>query len=56
MNNRRFYNFSKITIAVYFTEFESIIVYRSTGRAGCLSEKAYNICVREFSAVTFVWG
>ena len=41
-------------IAVYFTEFESIIVYRGTCRARCLSEKAYNIRVREFSAVTFV--
>ena len=35
----------KITVAVYFM---SIIVYRSTLRAGCLSEKAYNICVWEF--------
>ena len=39
MNNRRFYNFPRITVAVYFTEFESIIVYRSTRRAGCLSER-----------------
>ena len=30
-------------------------MYRSTRRACCLSEKAYNnIRVREFSAVTFV--
>ena len=56
MNNRRFYNFPRITIAVYLTEFESIIVYRGTRRARCLSEKAYNFRVREFSAVTFVWG
>ena len=40
MNNRRFYNFPRITVAVYFTEFESIIVYRGTRRARCLSEKA----------------
>ena len=56
MNNRRFYNFLRITVAVYFTEFESIIVYRGTRRARGLSEKAYNFHVREFSAVTFVWG
>ena len=59
MNNRRFYNFPRITVAVYFTftfEFESIIVYRGTRRARCLSEKAYNFRVREFSAVAFVWG
>ena len=36
MNNRRFYNFPRITVAVYFTEFESIIVYRGTRRARCL--------------------
>ena len=41
MNNRRFYDFPRITVAVYFMEFESIIVYRSTRRARCLSEKAY---------------
>ena len=45
INNRRFYNFSRITVAVYFMYYESIIVYRSTLRAGCLSEKAYNIHV-----------
>ena len=56
MNNRRFYNFPRITVDVYFTEFESIIVYRSTHGACCLSEKAYNIRVREFSAVTFCIG
>ena len=56
MNNRRFYNFPRITVAVYFTEFGSIMVYRGTRRARCLSEKAYNFRVREFSAVTFVWG
>ena len=49
-----FLQLSEITVAVYFTEFESIIVYRSTRRACCLSEKAYNIRVREFSPVTFV--
>ena len=48
-----FYNFLRITVAIYLTEFESIIVYRSTRRACCFSE---NIRVREFSAVTFVWG
>ena len=52
MNNRRFYSFPRITVAVYF---KSIIVYRGTSRARCLSEKAYNFRVREFSAVTFVW-
>ena len=51
-----FYNFPRITVAVYFMEFESIIVYRGTRRARCFSEKAYNFRVREFSAVTFVWG
>ena len=59
MNNRHFQTFPKITVAVYFTyftEFETIIVYRRTRRVCWLSEKAYNICVREFSAVTFVWG
>ena len=48
MNNRRFYNFPRITVAVYFTEFESIIVYRSTRRAGCLSEKTYRVLSRYF--------
>ena len=33
MNNLRFYNFLRIPVAVYFTYFESIIVYRSTRRA-----------------------
>ena len=28
MNNLLFYNFPRITVAVYFTYFESIIVYR----------------------------
>ena len=41
MNNRRFYNFRRIIVAVYFTEFESIIVYKGTRKARCLSEKAY---------------
>ena len=49
-----FYNFLRITVAVYFTFFESIIVYKSTRRACCLPEKAKNIHVWEFSAVTFV--
>ena len=40
MNNWRFYNFPRIAVAVYFTYFESIIVYRSTRRACSLSEKA----------------
>ena len=40
MNNRRFYNFPRITVAVYFTDFESIIVYRGARRARCLSERA----------------
>ena len=56
MNDLRFYNFPRITVAVYFTEFESIRVYRSTHRACYSFEKAYNIRVWEFSAVTFVWG
>ena len=54
MNNPRFYNFPRITVTVYFREFQSIIVYRSTPRAGGLSEKVYNIRIREFSAVTFL--
>ena len=44
-DDEQFYNFPKNTVPVYF---ESIIVYRSTRRACCLSEKAYNICVWEF--------
>ena len=28
--------------AVYFTDFESLAVYRYTHRAGFVSEKAYN--------------
>ena len=43
MNNRHFYNFPRIAVAVYFMYCESIIMYRRTLiRAGCLSEKAYN--------------
>ena len=45
MNNPGFYKF---TVAVYFTYFESIKVYRSTRRACSLSNKAQNIRVREF--------
>ena len=37
-------------------EFESIIVYRGTRRARCLSEKAYNFRVREFSDGYFCMG
>ena len=33
MNNPGFYKFPRFTVAVYFTYFESIIVYRSTRRA-----------------------
>ena len=40
MNNQCFYYFLRITVPVYFIEFESIIVYRSTHRVCCLSEKA----------------
>ena len=40
MNNPGFYKFLRITVTVYFTYFESIIVYRSTRRACSLSEKA----------------
>ena len=40
MNNPGFFKFPRFTVAVHFTYFESIIVYRSTHRAGCLSEKA----------------
>ena len=43
MNNPGFYKCSRITIAVYFMYFESIIVYRSTRRACSLFEKAFNI-------------
>ena len=56
MNNPGFYKFPRFTVAVYFTYFKSIKVYRSTLRACSLSEKAENIRVREFRAVTFVWG
>ena len=41
MNNPGFYKFPRFTVAVYFTYFESIIVYRSTRRAYTLSEKAF---------------
>ena len=40
MNNPGFYKFPKFAVAVYFTYFESIIVYRSTRRACSLSKKA----------------
>ena len=33
MNNPGFYKFPRFTVAVHFTYFESIIVYRSTRRA-----------------------
>ena len=33
---------------VYFTYFESLAVYRSTGRAGSASKKAYNCHAQEF--------
>ena len=39
MNNRRFYNFPRISVAVYFTYFESITVYRSTRRV-------YVVCLK----------
>ena len=45
---------SENTLQVTRMSFESIIVYRSTLRTGSLSERAYNIRVREFGAVTFV--
>ena len=44
----------RITVAAYFKSFESIIVYRSTRRAGCWTKKAQKICIWEFRAVTFV--
>ena len=53
MNNRRFYIFPRITVAVYFTEFGSIIVYRGTRRARCLSEKAYNFRVRDIQKIIY---
>ena len=40
MDNQRFYKFPRITVAVYFTYFESIIVYKTTCIACSLSEKA----------------
>ena len=40
MNNPGFYKFPRFTVAVYFTYFKSIKVYRSTLRACSLSEKA----------------
>ena len=39
MNNRRFYNFPRITEALYLMYFESIIEYRSTLTAGRWSER-----------------
>ena len=30
------------------------MIYRGTHRAGCVAEKAYNIHIREFKAITFV--
>ena len=41
MNNPGFYKFPRFTVAVYFTYFESIKVYRSTRRACSLSKKAF---------------
>ena len=40
LNNPGFYKFPRFTVAVYFTYFESIKVYRSTLRACSLSKKA----------------
>ena len=44
MNNRCFNNFPRITVAVYFMYFESIEALRACS----LSEKAFNIGIREF--------
>ena len=34
-------------VAVYFMYSGSILMYRSTRRAGCVADKAYNICIGE---------
>ena len=54
MKNRRFGNFPCILVAACFTCFESFTVNRNTRRAGCVSEKTCNYCIREFWAVIFV--
>ena len=38
-------------VAVYFMYSGSILMYRSTCRAGCVADKAYNICIGELWAV-----
>ena len=43
--------FSKIThiiVAMYFTTFEGLIVYRNTCRPCYVSKRAYSCCVGEF--------
>ena len=37
-----------------YVYFESLTMYRNTRRAGCVSEKAQNSCIREFRMVIFV--
>ena len=46
MNNLHFYNFSRITVAVYFTYFESIIVYKSTRNACSWSQRLKTFAFR----------
>ena len=43
MNNPGFYKFPRFTVAVYFTYFESIVVYRSTCRARSFSGGSRNL-------------
>ena len=48
MEKSGFLQFLVFTVFVYFTYFENIIMYGSSDRAGCVSEKAYICRVREF--------
>ena len=44
--NRGFSNFTYVTVAVNFTAFESVIVFRNTRRPGYVSKRAYSGPVR----------
>ena len=56
MNNPGFYKFPRFTVAVYFTYFESIKVYRSTLRACSFSEKAFKTSAFGSSEPLLLYG
>ena len=47
-------SYMHVIAAMYFTTFESLIVYRNARRPCYVSKRAYSCLVREFWAVTFV--